>query len=174
MLRHLGIRRVPPCIPRPPSIFAEIIAPGDSGLVDNGHAYAVNGDVYYRVSCRSPGYGKLSGRSMEDRGSRALPTPGRGDGQGRSGWTLPCGRRRSPASPPGTVPWGKGRPGWHIECSAMSMKVPGRNLRYSLRRTRICCSRTTKTKSPSPSAQRACRLHATGCTTASSISTTRR
>ena len=51
-------------------------------LIDNGHAYAVNGDVYYRVSS-FPGYGKLSGAERGGPGNGRFRAPGRGDGKGK-------------------------------------------------------------------------------------------
>jgi cysteinyl-tRNA synthetase len=93
-------------------------------LIEKGHAYVVdNGSVYYDV--RSfPGYGKLSGNTLDNlrEGHRDLETDP---------------RKRHPAdfalwkaAGPGRLmkwdsPWGPGFPGWHIECSAMSMKYLG-------------------------------------------------
>ena len=88
-----------------------------SELIAQGKAYAVpSGDVYFRVRAYPP-YGKLSGRSLDElqAGARVAPVK-----KSRTRWTLPCGRRPSPANPSGKVPGAKGRPGWHIECSAMS------------------------------------------------------
>ena len=60
-LRHWASVR-PRCIRKATEHIPEIIALIQR-LVDNGHAYAVNGDVYYRVSGSFPDYGKLSGQS---------------------------------------------------------------------------------------------------------------
>ncbi len=103
--------------PRATAHIAEILAMIGT-LIDKGLAYtAANGDVYYAVGA-FPGYGRLSGKDPADLRAGARVEVGRG--QAGSRWTSPCGRPPSPASRPGTRPWGTGRPGWHIECSAMS------------------------------------------------------
>ena len=92
-------------------------------LVDSGHAYAVNGDVYYRVSSY-PHYGKLSGQSVEDRemgASERLDVET--DKENPADFAL--WKAQKPGEPAWESPWGMGRPGWHIECSAMSMKYLG-------------------------------------------------
>jgi len=84
-------------------------------LIDKGHAYVVDGDVYYSV--RSfPEYGKLSKRKLEDLqvGARVEVNKKKKDPLDFALWK---------SEPEGTFwksPWGYGRPGWHIECSAMS------------------------------------------------------
>jgi cysteinyl-tRNA synthetase len=89
-------------------------------LIDNGFAYASDGDVYFEVG-KDPQYGKLSRRSLESM-------------QGEGGEMVE--RKRAPADfalwkaakpgePSWDSPWGKGRPGWHIECSAMSSRFLG-------------------------------------------------
>ena len=96
-------------------------------LVDNGHAYAApSGDVYYRVSA-FPGYGKLSGQSVEDRemgASERLDVET--DKENPADFVL--WKAQKPGEPAWESPWGLGRPGWHIECSAMSMKYLGETL----------------------------------------------
>ena len=92
-------------------------------LVDHGKAYAVNGDVYYRVSA-FPGYGKLSGQSVEDRemgASERLDVET--DKENPADFAL--WKAQKPGEPAWESPWGMGRPGWHIECSAMSMHYLG-------------------------------------------------
>lgn len=93
-------------------------------LIANGHAYATSsGDVYYRVSS-FPGYGKLSGQSVEDRemgASERLDVET--DKESPADFAL--WKAQKPGEPAWDSPWGKGRPGWHIECSAMSMKYLG-------------------------------------------------
>ena len=92
-------------------------------LIDNGRAYAVNGDVYYRVSA-FPGYGKLSGQNMEDREMGASERLNvETDKENPADFTL--WKAQKPGEPAWESPWGMGRPGWHIECSAMSMKYLG-------------------------------------------------
>ena len=92
-------------------------------LIENGRAYAVNGDVYYRVSA-FPGYGKLSGQSVEDRemgASERLDVET--DKENPADFAL--WKAQKPGEPAWESPWGMGRPGWHIECSAMSMHYLG-------------------------------------------------
>ena len=86
------------------------------GLIANGHAYEVEGDIYYRV--RSfPGYGKLSGRDLDDllSGARIEVDERKQDPLDFALW-----KAAKPGEPSWDSPWGPGRPGWHIECSAMS------------------------------------------------------
>jgi len=91
-------------------------------LIDRGHAYlADNGDVYYDV--RSfPGYGSLSGKSIEDlqAGARVEPGDVKRDPLDFALW-----KSAKPDEPAWESPWGEGRPGWHIECSAMSTRALG-------------------------------------------------
>ena len=88
-------------------------------LIADGKAYATpGGDVYFRV--RSfPGYGKLSGRTLDDlrSGARVLSGEEKEDPLDFALW-----KNAKPDEPSWESPWGKGRPGWHIECSAMSEK----------------------------------------------------
>jgi len=96
-------------------------------LVERGHAYVVDsGSVYYDVTS-FPGYGALSGNTLDNlrEGHRDLETDS---------------RKRNPAdfalwkaAGPGRLmkwdsPWGEGFPGWHVECSAMSMKYLGERI----------------------------------------------
>lgn len=94
------------------------------GLIDRGHAYPANGDVYYRV--RSfPTYGKLSGRSLEDMlsGTRFEPDPRKESPADFALW-----KGAKAGEPAWDSPWGPGRPGWHIECSAMNLKHLGEQI----------------------------------------------
>ena len=95
-----------------------------SRLIENGKAYAVPaGDVYYRVSA-FPGYGKLSGQSVEDREMGASERLNvETDKEAPADFAL--WKAQKPGEPAWDSPWGPGRPGWHIECSAMSMKYLG-------------------------------------------------
>ncbi len=86
-------------------------------LIDRGYAYeAGNGDVYYAVS-QFEGYGKLSGKALEDlrAGARVEVAEGKRDPLDFALW-----KAAKPGEPAWKSPWGDGRPGWHIECSAMS------------------------------------------------------
>ena len=86
-------------------------------LLDNGHAYRVeNGDVYYSVGSFK-GYGKLSGKSIEDLRAGARVDV---DEQKREPLDFALWKAAKPGEPAWDSPWGEGRPGWHIECSAMS------------------------------------------------------
>jgi cysteinyl-tRNA synthetase len=88
-------------------------------LVEAGHAYPVNGDVYFRVASFHD-YGRLSGNrpdQMED----LEPNPLKEDPRDFALWK---------ANKPGEdtswdSPWGRGRPGWHIECSVMAEELLG-------------------------------------------------
>lgn len=100
--------------------IAEIISLIEK-LERQGHAYSVEGDVYFSV--RSfPGYGKLSGRSLEDMqaGARVDVDPRKKDPMDFALW-----KAAKPGEPSWQSPWGAGRPGWHIECSAMAEKYLG-------------------------------------------------
>jgi cysteinyl-tRNA synthetase len=87
-----------------------------------GLAYpAPNGDVNYAVR-RFPGYGKLSGKSLDDlrAGERVEVLPGKQDPLDFVLW-----KKAKAGEPAWDSPWGKGRPGWHIECSVMSSALLG-------------------------------------------------
>jgi len=94
-------------------------------LEDQGFAYqGTGGDVYFRVR-RFPGYGRLSGQSLEDleAGARIEVAPYKEDPLDFVLW-----KASKPGEPAWASPWGPGRPGWHLECSAMSMKYLGETL----------------------------------------------
>lgn len=91
-------------------------------LIDKGFAYpAANGDVFYAVN-NFEGYGKLSGKSLEDlrAGERVEVDTFKKDPMDFVLW-----KAAKPGEPSWDSPWGKGRPGWHIECSAMSSQLLG-------------------------------------------------
>ena len=94
------------------------------GLIDKGMAYESGGDVYYRVS-RDPGYGKLSGRSLEEMEAGARVEPGAGK-EYPMDFTL--WKAAKPGEPHWPSPWGEGRPGWHIECTAMVLRYLGEQI----------------------------------------------
>src|SRR5438309_5601686 len=88
-------------------------------LIERGNAYAVEGDVYFRVAS-DPGYGRLSGQrpdQMEEQEPNALKEDPRdfalwkANKAGEDTWW--------------ESPWGRGRPGWHIECSVMAEEELG-------------------------------------------------
>ncbi|GDX54908.1 cysteine--tRNA ligase [Methylophilaceae bacterium] len=91
-------------------------------LIEKQHAYvAKNGDVFYKVRSFD-GYGKLSGKSIEDlrAGERVDVDQNKNDELDFVLW-----KSAKPNEPSWDSPWGKGRPGWHIECSAMSSHYLG-------------------------------------------------
>ena len=91
-------------------------------LVEKKLAYpASNGDVYYSVH-NFPGYGKLSGKSLDDlrAGERVEIDSNKKDPLDFVLW-----KSAKPGEPSWDSPWGRGRPGWHIECSAMSEQLLG-------------------------------------------------
>jgi cysteinyl-tRNA synthetase len=92
-------------------------------LVQKGHAYAVNGDVYYDVTS-FPRYGKLSGRKFEDNEAGARVAV---DDAKKNPLDFALWKAAKAGEPAWSSPWGKGRPGWHIECSVMSMKKLGQS-----------------------------------------------
>jgi cysteinyl-tRNA synthetase len=88
-------------------------------LIKQGHAYPTpSGDVYFRVRSFE-GYGKLSGRNIDELESGARIDPGE-EKQDPLDFALWKGAK--PGEPSWASPWGPGRPGWHLECSAMSEK----------------------------------------------------
>ncbi|MBQ8825434.1 MAG: cysteine--tRNA ligase [Ruminococcus sp.] len=90
-------------------------------LVESGHAYEKNGDVYFRTNS-FPSYGKLSGQPIEElqAGARIDVNDSKEDPLDFAVW-----KAAKPGEPYWESPWGKGRPGWHIECSAMSCHYLG-------------------------------------------------
>ena len=112
---QLGIGR-PTHEPRATAHIDDIIKLVNT-LINKGFAYAVpNGDVYYRVR-KFEGYGKLSGKVLDDleAGSRVDVDTDKEDPLDFVLW-----KAAKPDEPHWESPWGIGRPGWHIECSAMS------------------------------------------------------
>ncbi len=90
-------------------------------LVDGGHAYAADGDVYFDV--RSwPSYGSLSGQKIEEMQAAGDSV---GDARKRDPRDFALWKSAKPGEPSWPTPWGRGRPGWHLECSAMSTKYLG-------------------------------------------------
>ena len=94
-------------------------------LQNNGLAYqATDGDVNYAVR-KFPGYGRLSGKSLEDlrAGERVDTNDAKRDPLDFVLWK--SAKVDEPAESRWASPWGEGRPGWHIECSAMSCELLG-------------------------------------------------
>ncbi|MFN8111080.1 MAG: cysteine--tRNA ligase [Thermoleophilia bacterium] len=90
-------------------------------LIDTGLAYAAGGDVYFRVD-RFPGYGRLSGRRLEE---MVASDPGEAK-EHPLDFALWKGHKPHEDAF-WESPWGPGRPGWHIECSAMAEAALGRD-----------------------------------------------
>ena len=89
-------------------------------LIDSGHAYVVEGTVWFSVRS-APGYGELSGQRLDDiMPSADAATLGKRDPHDFALW-----KAAKPDEPFWDTPWGPGRPGWHIECSAMATKYLG-------------------------------------------------
>jgi cysteinyl-tRNA synthetase len=119
--KALGIR--PATVhPRATEHIPQIIAIIEK-LIAKGYAYAVNGDVYYRVKA-FPGYGSLCGQDLDDleagASQRLDVETDKEDPMDFALW-----KAQKPGEPAWESPWGPGRPGWHIECSAMSMTYLG-------------------------------------------------
>jgi cysteinyl-tRNA synthetase len=91
-------------------------------LEKNGLAYrAAGGDVNFSVR-RFPGYGKLSGKSLDDlRAGERVEV----DARKQDPLDFVLWKHSRPDEPKWPSPWGEGRPGWHIECSAMSCTLLG-------------------------------------------------
>ncbi len=109
-LNVLPASRYPRATTEIPAIV-EMIA----GLIERGHAYEAEGDVYYRVRSFD-GYGKLSGRSVDEMlsGARIEIDERKEDPLDFALW-----KAAKVGEPHWPSPWSDGRPGWHIECSAM-------------------------------------------------------
>lgn len=100
-----------------------------STLIDKGYAYAASdGTVYYRTR-KFEGYGKLSGKNIDDLESghraekHALKVAGTEDREDDLDFVL--WKPKKEGEPYWDSPWCEGRPGWHIECSCMSKKYLG-------------------------------------------------
>ncbi|GAA3431445.1 cysteine--tRNA ligase [Kutzneria kofuensis] len=83
-------------------------------LIDAGHAYAADGDVYFSVAS-FPEYGALSGQKLDEVAQGESAATGKRDPRDFTLW-----KGAKPGEPSWPTPWGAGRPGWHLECSAMS------------------------------------------------------
>ncbi|MEI8260328.1 MAG: cysteine--tRNA ligase [Actinomycetes bacterium] len=89
-------------------------------LIDVGHGYAANGDVYFDVRSFDD-YGKLSGQRIDDMlAASDADSMTKRDPRDFAMW-----KGAKPDEPYWDTPWGPGRPGWHVECSAMARKYLG-------------------------------------------------
>ncbi|MDQ3850294.1 MAG: cysteine--tRNA ligase, partial [Actinomycetota bacterium] len=93
-----------------------------ASLVEGGHAYAVDGDVYFRVRA-DPAYGSLSRRALDDmsQGEDVEGAERKEDPLDFALWKA----HKEGEDTAWDAPWGRGRPGWHIECSAMAEELLG-------------------------------------------------
>lgn len=115
--------RPPAAEPRATGHIPEIIEL-ISTLVNSGHAYELDGSVYFDVRSY-PDYGSLTHQALEDlTPAPDSPSDGKHDPRDFALW------KRHKDGEPDTAawdsPWGRGRPGWHIECSAMARRYLGR------------------------------------------------
>jgi cysteinyl-tRNA synthetase len=95
-----------------------------SSLIEKGHAYEKEGDVYFRTLSFKD-YGKLSNMPIEEleKGARIDISEQKEDALDFALW-----KAAKPGEPSWESPWGKGRPGWHIECSAMAIRYLGETI----------------------------------------------
>lgn len=121
-LERLGVW-APDEVPRATEFIDEMVKL-IAALVEQGHAYVIEGEgVYFEVGSYA-GYGALSRRKVEDliEGAGARVDV---DEQKRSPVDFALWKAAKPGEPDWDSPWGRGRPGWHIECSAMSLEILG-------------------------------------------------
>ncbi|MBP8672932.1 MAG: cysteine--tRNA ligase [Synergistales bacterium] len=118
----LGIRRAT-MHPRATHYIPQIIKLVER-LIERGHAYVVDGDVYFDV-LSFPEYGRLSKQSLEEllSGARVEIDPKK-----RHPLDFALWKAQKPGEPAWDSPWGMGRPGWHIECSAMAIDILGETI----------------------------------------------
>ncbi|MGR3443611.1 MAG: cysteine--tRNA ligase [Thalassococcus profundi] len=109
-------------MPRATQYIAQMVAMIEA-LIDKGHAYAAEGPVLFAVASWTDGYGRLSGRSVDDMiaGARVEVAPYK-----RNPMDFVLWKPSSVDLPGWESPWGRGRPGWHIECSAMAEALLGK------------------------------------------------
>ena len=94
----------------------------------NGYAYQADGDVYYAVD-KFKGYGKLSGRKLEDLQANASGrVEATEEARKKNVFDFALWKGAKPGEPSWESNWGKGRPGWHIECSAMVKEYLGETI----------------------------------------------
>ena len=117
-LRHLNDLNVQPADVYPRvSQEMDWIVQMISGLEEEGYAYRLDGDVYFRVT-KDADYGKLSGRRLEQAVSGTRVEE---DARKENVGDFALWKGAKPGEPAWQSPFGPGRPGWHIECSAMCL-----------------------------------------------------
>ncbi len=116
-MRELGNLR-PAMQPRATEHIADMVAQIEQ-IMANGHAYEVEGDVYFSVPSLED-YGTLSGRRQEDNRAGASDRVAPADARKRDPADFALWKARKAGEETfWASPWGEGRPGWHIECSSM-------------------------------------------------------
>ncbi len=97
-------------------------------LVERGHAYERDGNVYFRVAS-DPDYGKLSKLPRDEMAAQLTETGDPADDPRKeSPVDFLLWQAAKSGEPTWDSPWGPGRPGWHIECSAMAIRYLGEQL----------------------------------------------
>jgi len=114
---QLGLGR-PDALPKASEVVPQIIR-FISELIESGHAYESEGDVYFRVAS-FPEYGRLSGQ-RPDQVEEQEPNPRKEDPRDFALWKA----NKPEEDTWWDSPWGRGRPGWHIECSVMAEELLG-------------------------------------------------
>jgi cysteinyl-tRNA synthetase len=113
----LGLGR-PDALPKATEVVPQIVS-FISELIEGGHAYESEGDVYFRVASY-PEYGRLSGQ-RPDQVEEQEPKSRKEDPR-----DFALGKANKPDEDTWwDSPWGRGRPGWHIECSVMAEELLG-------------------------------------------------
>ncbi|MFT4245174.1 MAG: cysteine--tRNA ligase [Micrococcaceae bacterium] len=109
-------------VPHATAHIPEIIALIQN-LIDGGHAYEANGNVFFSVRSWD-GYGMITRQKVENMVSSEVDELGKKDVLDFALWK--AAKTTEPEDATWDTPWGRGRPGWHIECSAMSTKYLGK------------------------------------------------
>jgi cysteinyl-tRNA synthetase len=117
-LKELGVNQIDH-LPRATDHMPQIVSFIQT-LEEKGHAYAVDGDVFFDVA-KDPNYGQLSNRSLDDQQGEG----GEAAAKKRSPGDFALWKSAKDDEIGWDSPWGPGRPGWHIECSAMSHEILG-------------------------------------------------
>ena len=117
-LKELGVNQINH-LPRATDHMPQIIGFIQT-LEEKGHAYAVDGDVFFDVA-KDPSYGQLSNRTADAQQGEG----GEAAAKKRSASDFALWKSAKGDEIAWDSPWGRGRPGWHIECSAMSHEILG-------------------------------------------------
>ncbi|MGK5110648.1 cysteine--tRNA ligase [Geodermatophilus sp. CPCC 205506] len=93
-------------------------------LIERGHAYTADGDVYFDVRSFA-GYGELTGQRLENLEPAADTDSDERKRDPRDFALWKAAKAGEPETASWATPWGRGRPGWHLECSAMAGRYLG-------------------------------------------------